>query len=102
MPLPHSILLLCFLDGQFVDENDLFCQLFLKWKSIVWIETDVRARVIKKITKLLEKRTEGIMDANRRNYYGECAAYIAALGETQESLGEPGAKQRLMTSYHKK
>ena len=39
------------------------------------------------------------MDANRRNYYGECAAYIAALGEVRESMGETGAKQRLMTSY---
>lgn len=52
-----------------------------------------------RITALLEKRTAGIMDANRRNYYGECAAYIAALGEVQESMGEMGAKQRLMTSY---
>lgn len=42
------------------------------------------------------------MSANRRNYYGECAAYIAALGEVQESLGEAGAKQRLMTSYKDK
>ena len=30
------------------------------------------------------------MDANRRNYYGECAAYIAALGEVRESMGEMG------------
>lgn len=49
--------------------------------------------------QLLEKRTAGIMDANRRNYYGECAAYIAALGEVRESVGEIGAKQKLMTSY---
>ena len=39
------------------------------------------------------------MNANRRNYYGECAAYIAALGEVRESLGERSAKQKLMTSY---
>lgn len=42
------------------------------------------------------------MDANRRKYYGECAAYIAALGEVQESMGNAGAKQRLMTSYKDK
>lgn len=84
------------------DENNLFCELFLKWKSIVQMESDVRNGAIKKITNLLIKRTEGIMNANRRNYYGECAAYIAALGEVQESLGDKGAKQRLMTSYKDK
>ena len=87
----------CGLEG--IGENDLFCQLFLQWKSIVPMSSDIRNRAIKRITVLLEKRTAGIMDANRRNYYGECAAYIAALGEVQESMGEPGAKQRLMTSY---
>ena len=84
------------------DENGLFCQLFLKWKSITPMESDIRNCAVKKITALLEKRTEGIMDANRRNYYGECAAYIAALGEVLESMGEKGAKQRLMTSYKDK
>lgn len=82
-----------------IDENDLFCQLFFRWKSMVQMESDIRDSAVKRITALLEKRTAGIMDANRRNYYGECAAYIAALGEVRESLGEMGAKQRLMTSY---
>lgn len=84
------------------NENDLFCEVFLKWKSMVQMEPDIRISAIKRITVLLEKRTEGIMSANRRNYYGECAAYIAALGEVQESLGDRGAKQRLMTSYKDK
>jgi len=88
------------LDG--TNEDDLFVKLFLKWKSIVQMEPDVRTCAIKKIAHLLEKRIAGIMSANRRNYYGECAAYIAALGEVQESLGEKGAKQRLMTSYKEK
>lgn len=83
-------------------ETDLFMDIFLKWKSIVRMEPGVREYAIGKITKLLEKRTEGIMNANRRRYYGECAAYIAALGEVQESLGDTGAKQRLMTSYKDK
>ena len=87
----------CGLEG--IGENDLFCQLFLQWKSIVPMPSDIRNRAIKRITALLEKRTAGIMDANRRNYYGECAAYIAALGEARESMGEVGAKQKLMTWY---
>ena len=87
----------CGLEG--TEENDLFCQLFLQWKSMVQMSSDIRNRAIKRITAQLEKRTAGIMDANRRNYYGECAAYIAALGEVRESMGEMGAKQKLMTSY---
>lgn len=88
--------------GNDVNKNDLFYELFLKWKSMVQIKPDIRTCAIEKINGLLEKRTEGIMSANRRNYYGECAAYIAALGAVQESLGEKGAKQRLMTSYKDK
>ena len=83
-------------------ENGLFCQVFLKWKSMVPMEAGIRDRAVNKITALVEKRTAGIMDANRRKYYGECAAYIAALGEVQESMGNAGAKQRLMTSYKDK
>lgn len=66
------------------------------------MESNIRDRAVKRITALLEKRTAGIMDANRRNYYGECAAYIAALGEVRESMGEINAKQRFMTSYKDK
>lgn len=81
------------------EEDHLFDELFSQWKSMTPIEPDVQNRAIQTITGLLEKRTEGIMNANRRNYYGECAAYIAALGEVKESLGDHGAKQRLMTAY---
>lgn len=61
---------------------------------MVQMESDIRNCTVKGIAVLLEKRIEGIMDANRRNYYGECAAYIAALGEVQESMEETDAKQR--------
>ena len=59
----------CGLEG--MDENELFCQLFFKWKSMVQMDSHIRNRAVKRITALLEKRTAGIMDANRRNYYGE-------------------------------
>lgn len=85
-----------------INDGDLFYNVFSKWKSIVKIEPNIRDIAIKKVKGLFEKRVEGIMDANRRNYYGECAAYIAALGEVQESIGEIGAKQKLMTYYKDK
>ena len=84
------------------DDDNYFRELFLKWKSMTPMASDVRNCALRKIAGLLEKRTDGIMNANRRNYYRECAAYIAALGEVQESLGIPGAKQKLMTTYKDK
>lgn len=81
------------------EEGELFYQVFTKWKSMTVMEPDIEEKALGKIEKLLETRTEGIMSANRRNYYGECAAYIAALGEVRESRGEYDAKQSLMTSY---
>lgn len=90
------------LEDSDANENELFYNVFSKWKSMMIMEADVRTRAIKRIERLIQKRTEGIMNANRRNYYGECAAYIAALGEVQESFGNKGEKQRLMTSYKDK
>ncbi len=85
-----------------INEKELFYSLFSEWKSMMPMESEIRIRAIKKIEVLLEKRTEGIMSGNHRNYYRECAAYLAALGEVKESLGELGAKQKLMTFYRDK
>lgn len=85
--------------GPGTEEDELFYQVFTKWKSMTIMGPDIEEKALEEIEKLLETRTEGIMSANRRNYYGECAAYIAALGEVRESRGECAAKQSLMTSY---
>ncbi|MGN0907650.1 MAG: hypothetical protein ACI4NM_10915 [Bullifex sp.] len=53
----------------------------------------------KKIEGLIRRRTEGIMDANKRNHYGECALYIAAFGEVVEAQGEKGGKENVMMEY---
>ena len=37
-----------------INENELFCQLFLKWKSKAQMESDMRERAVKRITALLE------------------------------------------------
>lgn len=66
------------------------------------MEDEYVETVLYKIEGLIEKRSDGIMSENRRNYYGECASYIAALGEVKESLGEKGAKQRILTEYKNK
>lgn len=48
---------------------------------------------------MITMRVKGIMESNRRNYYGECAAFIAALGEVKESRGEWNVKANLMEYY---
>lgn len=52
-----------------------------------------------RIDKWISLRVTGIMEGNHRNYYGECASYIAAFGEVQESLGIPSAKSCVMEKY---
>lgn len=54
---------------------------------------------LKRGERLVEKRVEGIMEGNYRKYYGECAGYIAALGEVMESRGIMNGKQKMMFEY---
>ena len=80
-------------------ENEYFYELFLNWKDTTKIENSDRKKILDHIDNLMKKRVEAIMGANRRNYYGECAAYIAAIGEVKEKLGEKNAKQIYMSHY---
>lgn len=83
-------------------DMELFYSCFQEWKALTPIAEEEKNRILAKIERWISRRVDGIMDANRRNYYGECAAFIAAFGEVKESMGEQGAKQRLMTAYQKK
>ena len=85
-------------------QNDLsseewFWECFKNWKENVEISETQRQDYLQWIEKLIKKRVNGIMEANKRNYYGECASYIAALGEVVESRGQQGAKQRILLDY---
>lgn len=81
------------------DGNDVFWKLFCLWKNNVHVSENQREKWLDKIDKWIELRVAGIMNANRRNYYGECASYIAAFGEVQESLGNLSAKSYIMEKY---
>ncbi|MDF1618412.1 hypothetical protein [Petrocella sp. FN5] len=82
-------------------DNELLMECILKWKETISIDDVYAEKVISKLEKILEKRVTGIMEANRRNYYGECAAFIAALGEVKESRGKHNEKQRYMDGFRK-
>lgn len=81
------------------DEMSFFTDIFMKWKKETEIGESDREKILRHIEKQMEKRVVGIMDANRRKYYGECASYIAAIGEIREYPGERGGKQMLMSRY---
>lgn len=85
-------------------QNDLnseewFWECFKRWKEYTKLDKTQKQAYLQWIEKLIKKRVDGIMEANRRNYYGECASYIAALGEVVESRGLQGAKQRILLDY---
>ena len=77
----------------------LFSKLYDSWKKKISLSEDEISLWIDRIEKWIELRVRGIMENNRRNYYGECAAFIAAFGEVRESLGKPNAKAAIMNQY---
>ena len=79
-------------------DSVLFQECFDKWKSQTAFPENAYELWTAKIDQWIALRVSAIMNANRRNYYGECAAFIAALGEVQES-GRPGYKDSLMQQY---
>lgn len=79
--------------------REVFRKLFNQWKSSVQIPDKVRDAWLDRIDRWIALRVVGIMENNRRNYYGECASFIAALGEVQESAGDIHAKSRIMEHY---
>ena len=81
------------------NECELFWELFCKWKDESDISEEGYSEWMDMIERYISVRTAGIMDANHRNYYGECAAYIAAYGEVCESRGIVGAKADIMEKY---
>lgn len=76
-----------------------FWQCICQWKTGISLSADEKEKLVQKLEQWIALRVQGIMEANRRNYYGECAAFIAALGEVKESLGEVNGKARFMDYY---
>lgn len=82
-----------------LDTPGLFWQCFAVWKKAHILNEKEKSHYIAWIDNTIRERVEGIMGANRRNYYGECASYIAAFGEVLESQGNTGATQRIFREY---
>ena len=80
----------------------LFWQLFQQTRCPDKLSDEEQKKIMKKLADLTELRTNLIVSGTKRNYYDECAAYIAALGEVKESHGEEGSKQMILSAYKSK
>lgn len=81
------------------NSTELFQEMFDQWREHIEITEAEQEEWLKRVGAWLSLRVEAIMNANRRNYYGECAAFVAALGEVKESRGRIGAKADIMEDY---
>ena len=81
------------------DCDRLFDVLFARWKSTVLLSEEEQKCWLQRIDRWMERRVQGIIQNGRRNYYDECAAFLAALSEVMESRGERGAKERYFARY---
>ena len=77
----------------------MFLDCFEKWKKSVVLDDSRCDEWIQKLEKWIRMRTDAIMNGSKRNYYGECASFIAALGEVEESRGRKDGKQIIMQEY---
>ena len=77
----------------------MFDVLFARWKSTVLLSEEEQKCWLQRIDRWMERRVQGIIQNGRRNYYDECAAFLAALSEVMESRGERGAKERYFARY---
>ena len=82
-----------------VEDDALFETCFRQWRTTaVWPE-GAKEKILTRLEKRMEKRTEAIVKAGKVVCYRECARYAAAIGETWESLGKQGAKNRILNFY---
>ena len=81
------------------DDQTFFWERFRKWRTNIHASEEEIEAILERLEKWTRMRVEGIMEKSHRNYYGECAAFAAALGEVRESRGELWAKAKVMEEY---
>ncbi len=85
-----------------LNDVELFWDLFGRWKKCNVLPEADQEQIINKLDKWIQIRVEGIMQNNHRNYYGECAAFVAAFGEVRDSRGERNGKDNIFEVYRTK
>lgn len=78
-----------------------FAQVFDAWHKMRVLPEEIKQQAIAKAEAAMAKRTDAIL-GRHRNYYGECADYIAAIGEVKESRGKKGSARGFVQNYYDK
>ena len=85
------------------EEEDAACfwRVFQRWREIEKPTKCETEKLMRHVEDAISVHTDDIIRGDRRKQYGECALYIAALGEVMESQGI-GTKQAVLMAYHDK
>ena len=85
-----------------IKPEELLFECIKKWKQYANSEYDYKEECIKYIGKEIHTNTANMLKQQARSFYGDCASYIAAFGEVNDSLGNnSGGKDMLVDQYLK-
>ena len=79
--------------------QEWFWNCFCKWKSEQSLSFREQEDYFQWLEGLIDRRVTVIMDGNKRSYYDECAAFLAAYGEAAESVGRIPSRQAILLRY---
>ena len=81
------------------DGKDELKRCLRRWKEHHPVTPLLREAALERLEPLLSYRTEAIVRNGRRNYYRECARWLAALGMIQEANGAWNAQNAIIDRY---
>ena len=85
-----------------IKPEELLFECIKKWKQYANSEYDYKEECIKYIGKEIHTNTANMLKQRARSFYGDCASYIAAFGEVNDSLGNNSSgKDMLVDQYLK-
>lgn len=85
-----------------IKPEELLFECIKKWKQYANSGYDYKEECMKYIGKEIHTNTANMLKQQARSFYGDCASYIAAFGEVNDSLGNnSGGKDVLVDQYLK-
>lgn len=85
-----------------IKSEELLFMCVRKWKKYAMSEYDYKEEFLKYIGNAIHTDTVNVLKRQERFCYGNCASYIAALGEVNDSIGNTDkGKTALINQYNK-
>ena len=82
-------------------DQGVFNRVFRQLKHTTPLSETEREEILKWIKETIDRRTEALLSEKLRNSYHKAAELIIAYGEVIESMGNPGAKEKIANDYLK-